>query len=851
MSRSKTLSGTVRYVPVDGETGWGSQVTEILDDLIDQVNNLTVVVPNAIYFQDLAANKIKITAPDSVTGYTITLPAADGAANQYLQRDSDGKLRWANTTTAATLNDAYLNGRTITSNSGAVVINGAGGLDVNGPTETTTLAVTGASTLSGAATALDLRAKGSPWFDVKAYGATGDGVTDDTSAITDAITAADAVDGCVYLPPGTYLVDTTITVPHQVMIRGASRWSSVIKYTGDTIGILFDNTSGSTLSDLKLEVTSSAATVVGIQLQGNGGWCQNCVIDRVTIFKAYPLVAGQIGLKTLSVGGLSTNQTVFCTFRDISIYTFDTGVYYSGYDEANVFDGIHIIGFGAGTTGTGFVVNGNNSFIRNVWMGRGTSTGTLTGFSGIGEKNYVSGILDIGTAYPAVTTNLSGAQSIVDVISVGTNFTAGTVKPQSRALGEKVDASVYQAYVMATTGADRYLSSNSVYGYSNGCDVLYQDAPQAMKYRFYDGSLGIGCDPGFGRNSLYVRGPHPWYDAKALGAQANDSTDDTAAIQSGIDGAYGDGGGVVYLPPGTYKIASTLVMKQYVQLRGAGRRSTVLHYTGSAQAITFSGIQFSSLQGIQVKIDSTATVGVQVSNSGSSASNFNRFSDVEVSSSAITAGQKGIYVTSDGTARADYNQFEDVILYNQAVPLTCASDKFNVFRGFQVYGFGSGATGTAVAHGGDGDEFTGFILDRGTSGATALTGFAGSGTNGLISCVANLAATGSGQVFNLAGTGNILRGTPIGSTTYGTPGTYAGIWYDGANNLVADLKLASNDIVLRGNRQTTGSAAPASGTWTRGDVCWNTLPAAAGWRGWVCVSGGTPGTWKGFGAIEA
>jgi len=48
-----------------------------------------------------------------------------------------------------------------------------------------------------------------------------------------------------------------------------------------------------------------------------------------------------------------------------------------------------------------------------------------------------------------------------------------------------------------------------------------------------------------------------------------------------------------------------------------------------------------------------------------------------------------------------------------------------------------------------------------------------------------------------------------------------------------------------------GGAAPASGTWNTGDIVWNDDPDAEEYIGWVCTSGGTSGTWKGFGEIEA
>ena len=47
------------------------------------------------------------------------------------------------------------------------------------------------------------------------------------------------------------------------------------------------------------------------------------------------------------------------------------------------------------------------------------------------------------------------------------------------------------------------------------------------------------------------------------------------------------------------------------------------------------------------------------------------------------------------------------------------------------------------------------------------------------------------------------------------------------------------------------SAAPSIGTWQVGDRVWFTAPTAGGNIGAVCVTAGTPGTWKTSGAIAA
>lgn len=60
-----------------------------------------------------------------------------------------------------------------------------------------------------------------------------------------------------------------------------------------------------------------------------------------------------------------------------------------------------------------------------------------------------------------------------------------------------------------------------------------------------------------------------------------------------------------------------------------------------------------------------------------------------------------------------------------------------------------------------------------------------------------------------------------------------------------------NAILDFGNRIMFASAAPISGTFTRGDKVYDNSPSASGNIGFVCVASGTPGTWKSFGNISA
>lgn len=67
------------------------------------------------------------------------------------------------------------------------------------------------------------------------FGAVGDGITDDTTALQAAVDSLSATGGTVYFPVGTYLISSTISVPSGVSLQGAGTYGlSIILYTGST-----------------------------------------------------------------------------------------------------------------------------------------------------------------------------------------------------------------------------------------------------------------------------------------------------------------------------------------------------------------------------------------------------------------------------------------------------------------------------------------------------------------------------------------------------------------------------------------------------------------------------------------
>src|SRR5690242_6647096 len=66
------------------------------------------------------------------------------------------------------------------------------------------------------------------------------------------------------------------------------------------------------------------------------------------------------------------------------------------------------------------------------------------------------------------------------------------------------------------------------------------------------------------------------------GAVGDDNTDDTAAIQAAI-AALPAGGGLIYFPPGTYKITSAITVRSALTLKGSGSSASVIHQHSTTQ----------------------------------------------------------------------------------------------------------------------------------------------------------------------------------------------------------------------------------------------------------------------------
>lgn len=93
-------------------------------------------------------------------------------------------------------------------------------------------------------------------------------------------------------------------------------------------------------------------------------------------------------------------------------------------------------------------------------------------------------------------------------------------------------------------------------------------------------------------------------------AAGNGSTNDTTAIQAAIDAVSAGGGGVVFVPRGTYSLASTLYIKEGVTLMGEGRKSTIFKAANFSNQATI--IQFFTGNGTTANAHNAALMNCRI-----------------------------------------------------------------------------------------------------------------------------------------------------------------------------------------------------------------------------------------------
>jgi hypothetical protein len=223
-------------------------------------------------------------------------------------------------------------------------------------------------------------------INVKAYGATGDGVADDTAEIQAAIDAAYAIgdtsDGTyfgsiIFFPPGVYLVTDTLLFNAgnaNISIIGSGRRCT--KIIGGFAGYIIDKPDDNAqaldlISDITIKNSSIDQRSGAIRLcTSNGAVIERCRIEGFigidnsgnafcTSIRNCELTTGQTTPPPGSVGIFATQTGIYntrITNYDHAVRSFNAGQFISG-SAAEVCNQGLILGYSAGASFTGSITN--------------------------------------------------------------------------------------------------------------------------------------------------------------------------------------------------------------------------------------------------------------------------------------------------------------------------------------------------------------------------------------------------------------------------------------------------------------------------------------------------------------
>lgn len=240
-------------------------------------------------------------------------------------------------------------------------------------------------------------------FNVRAYGATGNGTTDDTAAIQAANDAAEAVHGLLFFPAGTYLITSTLRIRFPVRWEGefsasnSKTDSTIIKANAALDPMILIGHSNVEIDHIRIDANAEAVEGIRTQTSGAEPRAYNVVLRSVTI-QDFPLSnSSVIGLDLGDYGDSSNRYACAdCSFYNVEVL--------SGPDYQ----------VGEKAAGVGIYISRENNQFYNLHLG-GFNFGVLLGGGAYGEANgngFFGGfIADDRTADISTTSSAKNIQN--------------------------------------------------------------------------------------------------------------------------------------------------------------------------------------------------------------------------------------------------------------------------------------------------------------------------------------------------------------------------------------------------------------------------------------------------------
>jgi hypothetical protein len=461
----------------------------------------------------------------------------------------------------------------------------------------------------------------SSWTNVQSvYGATGDGVTDDTAAIQKALNdlSASAHSSVLYFPAGTYQITATLSLAHAIDISliGADPAVTKIVWAGPANGVMLylNGVAYSKFSRLTFDGSSTALVAVDQSYDGKLGYFDtgNEYSDDSFTNAGYGIRGGALDFGFAETSVLRSHFTGnwVAGIAVLNYNALDLWVWYSTFQNCNVGVTNYIpVIVGAGNFHV-YYSNFSNSRVADLEVGntggfsaRGNfSSGSAYFFLGAGATNNPATIDIVGNTI-LDSTNANG--TAIGIWNQGPGFVMNNViRTLAGKPGPAVSWGTFSNDQDLESVGNTFTTSNSIF---IGPGELIETGDQVVASSSVNPTAPIlpGTLPTMNRQVFEV----------APGASASD-------IQSVINLAAAQNGNraVVHIPYGAYKVNQTIVVPPSdIQIvgdgYGIGSGGTSLGWAGSGNGPVFqvNGPSQATLRDVGIKGTATAD-GLLISN---------------------------------------------------------------------------------------------------------------------------------------------------------------------------------------------------------------------------------------------
>lgn len=412
--------------------------------------------------------------------------------------------------------------------------------------------------------------------DVTAFGAKGDGVTDDTDAINEAISSGgNCGEGClsssvkgtfVFFPPGTYLISSPINAYYYSQLVGDPNDLPVIKTSASFIGL------GAIQSDVYIPGGNGDEWY--IEQSNFYRQVRNFVIDITQT-----TVANAAGLHWQIAQATSLTNVFIVASKNPA--TTQMGIFTEN-GSGGFMSGCSIIGGQYGIYGGNqqytvrdfSIVGQTNSSICLIWDWGWTWSHLYLSEAPIGI-NLINP--QDPTGQQGGSTYIMDTQFVDTPTAISANFAETTILESSIITLDNIEVSGVSTIVAFTDGSVLDLPAENIDFVVIG-NIKDQDGSSFGSYAVDVQSppsslLNAGGSPLY--RPIYFTKDRPQYEALTLesiisvtdhGAVGDGKTDDTSAIASAL--ALATTNNLIYFPPGSYMVTSTIVIPAHARITG-------------------------------------------------------------------------------------------------------------------------------------------------------------------------------------------------------------------------------------------------------------------------------------------